>query len=202
MRLFRPGILAGWLFPDALFRIKTTEKILYLTFDDGPDRISTPELLDILVSYNIKGLFFCSGMEAEKHPDLMDRIREEGHLIGNHGHNHIDGWKSSSIKYTDDIARASRFTSDKIFRPPYGRLSLKQYNILKKSYKLIFWDLMAYDFDSTFGSGRSLEILKEKIRPGSIVVLHDTATSCANKILEEFITYAFSSGYRFKIVNF
>lgn len=201
MRLFRPGILAGWLYPDALFRIKTTEKILYLTFDDGPDRISTPGLLDILGSYNIKGLFFCSGMAAEKHPDLMKQIREGGHLTGNHGHNHPDGWKSGSIKYIDDVAGASRFTSDKIFRPPYGRLTLKQYKILKKSYTLVFWDVMAYDFDRAFGS-RSLKILKEKIRPGSIIVLHDTASSCANSILEEFILFAQKEGYRFELPDF
>jgi peptidoglycan/xylan/chitin deacetylase (PgdA/CDA1 family) len=201
MRLFRPGILAGWLYPDALFRIKTTEKILYLTFDDGPDRITTSRLLDTLGSHNIKGLFFCNGKAAEKHPDLMNQIRERGHLIGNHGYNHHDGLKSLSIKYINDVARASRFTSDKIFRPPYGRLSLKQYNILKKSYTLVFWDLMAYDFDSTFGSERSLEMLKEKIRPGSIIVLHDTASSCANKIIEEFIIFALDAGYKFELIK-
>lgn len=201
MRLFRPGFLTGWLYPEAIFRIRTTEKVLYLTFDDGPDPVSTPRLLDILKTSNIKALFFCHGMAAEKFPDLMYLIRKEGHLIGNHGYSHFDGWHTDSDKYINDIIRASGITSDKIFRPPFGRLSLKQKKILMKSYKLVFWDLMPYDFEKSFGSVKSLRMLKNKIRPGSIVVLHDTASSCANKILSDFITFAVESGYRFELIN-
>ena len=90
MRLFRPGFLAGCLYPEAIFRIKTTDKILFLTFDDGPDPDSTPRLLDILKKNDIKALFFCNGGAAEKYSYLMDRIRNEGHLTGNHGYNHYN----------------------------------------------------------------------------------------------------------------
>jgi peptidoglycan-N-acetylglucosamine deacetylase len=201
MRLFRPGFLAGCLYPEAIFRIKTTDKILFLTFDDGPDPDSTPRLLDILKKYDIKALFFCNGAAAEKYKYLMDRIRNEGHLTGNHGYNHYNGWRTGYMKYINDVARASYSTSDSIFRPPYGRLSHKQYKKLQESYKLIFWDLMAYDFDSTFGKDRSLRILKEKVRPGSIIVLHDTVSSCANTIIEEFIIFANREGYRFELID-
>ncbi len=201
MRLFRPGFLAGWLYPEAIFRIRTTEKVLYLTFDDGPDPVSTPRLLDILKTYDIKALFFCDGRAAEKFPDLINQIRKEGHLIGNHGYSHFDGWHTDSDKYIKDIIRASYFTSDKIFRPPFGRLSVKQKKRLLKSYKLVFWDLMPYDFDKSFGNGKSMRILKDKIRPGSIIVLHDTPASCANKILSDFITFAVASGYRFGLIT-
>jgi peptidoglycan-N-acetylglucosamine deacetylase len=201
MRLFRPGFLKGWLYPEAIFRIRTTEKVLYLTFDDGPDPVSTPRLLDILKTYNIKVLFFCDGRAAEKFPDLMNQIRKEGHLIGNHGYSHFDGWHTDSVKYINDIIRASDITSDKIFRPPFGRLSVKQKKRLLKSYKIVYWDLMPYDFDKSFGSRKSLRMLKDKIRSGSIIVLHDTASSSANTIIDEFITYAVNSGYRFELIN-
>jgi peptidoglycan/xylan/chitin deacetylase (PgdA/CDA1 family) len=200
MRLFRPVFFSGWLYPEAVFRIRTTEKVLYLTFDDGPDPVSTPRLLDILKTFNIKALFFCDGRAAEKFPDLINQIRSEGHQIGNHGYSHFDGWHTDTDKYINDITRASDYTSDKIFRPPYGRLSIKQKNLLK-SCKIVFWDIMAYDFDATFGSAKSLGVLKKRKRPGSIIVLHDTPSSCANMILEEFIKYALSEGYRFELLD-
>ena len=201
MRLYRPGFLAGWLYPDAIFRTKTAMKVLHLTFDDGPDPASTHELLDILSLHRVRATFFCSGRAAEKYPELMHEIQRNGHLVGNHGYDHLDGWKTDSEKYISDVARSSGFTSDKIFRPPYGRLSLKQKTVLQVSYKLIFWDVMAYDFDNTFGKEKSLNILKKKIRPGSIIVLHDTASSCANAILEEFIIIAWNEGYRFELLD-
>jgi peptidoglycan/xylan/chitin deacetylase (PgdA/CDA1 family) len=202
MRLFRPGFLAGCLYPEALFRIKTTDKVLYLTFDDGPDKVSTPQLLDILARYNIRVLFFCNGNAAEKNPELMKLISSRGHLVGNHGYRHLDGWRTNSAKYNEDVRKASAFTSDKIFRPPFGRLSVKQKRILSGSYKIVFWDIMAYDFDVAFAGKECLSVLKRKIRPGSVIVLHDKESSCANAILEEFIMFAQGEGYRFELIDF
>jgi peptidoglycan/xylan/chitin deacetylase (PgdA/CDA1 family) len=201
MRLFRPGIMTGWLYPEAIFRIKTTEKILYLSFDDGPDPDSTTHLLNILKTHDIKALFFCNGRAAEKYPEIMIQILDGGHLIGNHGYSHFDGWRTDCVKYIDDVKRASYFTSDKVFRPPYGRLIKKQFKIINESYKIVFWDLMAYDFDITFGNEKSLGILKDKMRPGSIIILHDKASSCANTIIEEFIIFSVSEGYRFELLD-
>jgi peptidoglycan/xylan/chitin deacetylase (PgdA/CDA1 family) len=202
MRLFRPGFLAGCLYPDALFRIKTAEKVLYLTFDDGPHPDSTPIVLTLLKKNNVSASFFCTGKAASQLPDLVKRINDEGHVTGNHTFNHIDGWKTAADEYVNDINRAAELTSDRIFRPPFGRLRLKQYSILKKRFRIVFWDLMAYDFDSSFGSKKSLEILKRKMRPGSIIVLHDTPASCAKTILEEFVKYALKEGYRFELPDF
>jgi Predicted xylanase/chitin deacetylase len=201
MRLFRPVFLAHCLYPEAIFRIRTTDKVLYLTFDDGPDPVSTPQLLSIIKAHDIKAMFFCTGNRAEEYSDLMNDIRAGGHMIGNHGYNHYNGWRTDLVKYINDVSRASDFTSDKIFRPPFGRMSIKQKKGLPKSFKLIFWDIMAYDFDATFGVDRCLKVLKNKIRPGSVIALHDTVTSCANKIIEEFITYSVGEGYRFELMN-
>ena len=202
MRLFRPCFFARWFYPDALFRIKTTEKILWLTFDDGPDPDSTQVLLDILNKHDVKALFFCSGKAAEKYPDLIDLIKSEGHIIGNHGYNHLNGWETTTVNYLTDIERASSVTSSSFFRPPFGRLSLRQYWKIKGKYKIIFWDLMPYDFDSSFGHENTLQILKRKIRCGSVIVLHDTSRSTATRILEDFIRFSVNEGYRFELPQF
>ncbi len=202
MRLFRPCLISGWLYPEAIFRIRTIEKLLYLTFDDGPDPDSTPQLLDILEWHNIKSLFFCNGKAAEKHPDLIALIKTKGHLIGNHGYEHLNGWKTSGEKYIENVAIAAPYTSSGLFRPPYGRLRFSQYRKLKKKYKIIFWDIMPYDFDTSFGKKNSLRILKNKIRPGSIIVLHDTSKSVTNMIIDEFLFFVHKGGYRFDLAHF
>lgn len=188
------------LYPEAHFRIDTTEKLLCLSFDDGPDPDSTPGLLDILHNLNIRALFFCNGIAAEKYPGLVARIIAEGHSIGNHGFNHLNGWKTSCKEYCNDVIRASRLTSGKLFRPPYGKLSHRQYMEIKKTFRIFLWDVMPYDFDKSFGAERSLAILNRKIRPGSIVVLHDNPGSTCQHFLKDFIGNSINRGYRFEKV--
>jgi peptidoglycan-N-acetylglucosamine deacetylase len=198
MRFIRPCFVAEWVFNDALFRIKTNDRVLYLTFDDGPDPVITPGILDILAKHNIRATFFCSGAAAEKHYGLIRRIASEGHVIGNHGYDHPDGWKTPLNAYLEDVARASEFTSGKLFRPPYGHLRINQYRHLKHEYKIVFWDIMPYDFESSFGRGRSLKILNSYMRSGSIIVMHDNSRSCSHEFLEKFIISASDKGYRFE----
>jgi len=202
MRLFRPCFIAGWLYPDAIFRIRTNEKLLCLTFDDSPDPDSTPLLLDILDRHDIKALFFCDGRAAEKYPGLIDQIKTRGHLTGNHGYNHLNGWITSLKRYVADVTNAAPYTSSSLFRPPYGRLRIDQYRKLRETYKIVFWDIMPYDFDTLFGGENSLRVLKNKIRPGSIIVLHDTSHSFAIKIIDKFLTFSVNSGYRFELPEF
>ncbi|MBK8883312.1 MAG: hypothetical protein IPN67_13275 [Bacteroidales bacterium] len=96
--------------------------------------------------------------------------------------------------------KASGLIASSLFRPPYGRMKISQYRKLKEDYKIVLWDIMPYDFDKKFGSEKSLAILKKKIRPGSVIVLHDKPASMANKIIREFIPYALNMGYRFEVV--
>jgi len=197
MRLFRPFPLSKLVYPEALFRIPATAKELCLTFDDGPHPESTPEILRILESHNIKAAFFCNGREAEKFPELARLIVSKGHVIGNHGYDHLSGWKTNDRDYFKNAQKADRFTSSILFRPPYGRIRRSQYQVMSNKYKIIFWDLMPYDFDEKTGGGRAFNILKEKIRPGSIIVLHDKVTSTCLSFLDEFIKFAENSGYSF-----
>jgi peptidoglycan/xylan/chitin deacetylase (PgdA/CDA1 family) len=189
--------MGDWLYPGAIFRIKTKEKVLCLTFDDGPDSTSTPQILEILEQHNVKGIFFCDGRKAETHRELLDLIIAGGHLIGNHGYTHLNGWATGSERYITDVSMAAPITSAILFRPPYGRLRPGQFRILSKKYKVVFWDLMPYDFDRKFGSEKSLRILMKLIRPGSIIALHDKSGSSALKILPAFIEFAVERGYKF-----
>jgi peptidoglycan/xylan/chitin deacetylase (PgdA/CDA1 family) len=199
MRLFRPGLPARCLYPDAIFRIKTSGKALCLTFDDGPDPESTPFLISILKKYEVRGIFFCNGRAAERNQDIVSMLKADGHLIGNHGYSHLNGWASSTEEYIKDIEGAEAFTSSILFRPPFGRLTREQYKVLRKKYRLFLWDVMPYDFDKKFGSERSLSVLKKMVRPGSVIVLHDSPGSSVLDFLEAFILFANNEGYRFDV---
>lgn len=197
--LLRPLFPAVWLFTEAIFRIISSEKTVCLTFDDGPDPESTPELLDILDTMNVKAIFFCSGTASEKYPELVSEIKRRGHIVGNHGYNHLNGWRTSVKEYCENTESASKYTSDSIFRPPYGRIRINQYRRLKKSFRIVFWDIMSYDYDIRFGAKRSLGLLNKKLRSGSIIVLHDTPTSTCKYFLKEFIETTAGKGYQFCI---
>lgn len=199
MRLFRPWYIMRRLYRGALFRIETTEKILCLTFDDGPNPASTPALLAILGKNDIKGIFFCDGRKAEQYPSLIAQIRREGHIIGNHGYSHLNGWLTADGKYCRDITFASQYTSGDLFRPPYGRIRISQFRRLREQFRIVFWDLMPYDFDRKFGTARVLAVLSGKLRNGSIIVLHDNSDSNLPEILPALINIAQSEGYRFVI---
>lgn len=188
------------LYPDAVFRPAVSGKELFLTFDDGPDPVSTPAILDILGRYNVKAVFFSTGKEAQKYPGLMSEIRSGGHLAGNHGYEHLDGWKTRTLVYVRNIKKASEFTSGSLMRPPYGHIRLRQYRELCTGYTVVFWDLMPYDFDKRISPAKVLEVMKRKARPGSVIVLHDSSASSAAVILEEFIKYSIDAGFSFSLL--
>ncbi len=197
MRLVRPSALLRLIYPQGLFRLRTKEKKLVLTFDDGPDPESTPHLLKILDDHQIKGVFFCTGNKAEKYTELVRLLRSKGHITGNHGHEHLNGWKVSCATYLENVRKASGFTSGDLFRPPYGLLRPSQYRELIKTFRIVFWDIMPYDFDKKLKAKECLEILRKKIRPGSVIVMHDTVSSSLLDFIEEFIVYARKNGYSF-----
>jgi peptidoglycan-N-acetylglucosamine deacetylase len=197
MRLFRLPFFAGLLYPRALRRLKTDKRELVLTFDDSPDPESTPQVLRVLDDHHVRAVFFCTGRNAEKYPELMSLIRSKGHFTGNHGYDHINGLKNPLKDYMENVSRAAGFTSQEIFRPPYGRMKLSQYRELAKSYRIVLWDLMPYDFDRQMGKDKCLNVLKKKLRPGSVIVLHDTHASLLLSFLDELLSYAEKNGYSF-----
>jgi len=197
IRLVRQPFPARILYPDAVFRISRAGRRLFLTFDDGPDPVSTPRVLEILRKNKIPAAFFCTGSKVLDFPGLFARIASEGHVIGNHGFSHLNGLTTPVREYCSDVFRGRDITCSNIFRPPYGRLRLRQYKILERSMRIIFWDIMPYDFDQKLTPEASHAILMRNIRAGSIIVLHDTAASHSLQYLESFINSALESGYTF-----
>jgi peptidoglycan/xylan/chitin deacetylase (PgdA/CDA1 family) len=197
MRLYRPLSVLKLVYPEAVFRVNTDRQVLFLTFDDGPDPLTTSGILRILGDHNIKATFFCNGSRSEKHPDQMTLIISQGHTVGNHGYDHPDGWCTDTGKYIEDIRKGSEFTSNVLFRPPYGRIRPSQYRHFIRTYSIIFWDIMTYDYDNRMTPERILSMLKKRIRPGSVIVFHDKASSSVLSILNDFIIYASGKGFTF-----
>ena len=181
------------LFPAALWKVRTREKILYLTFDDGPIAEVTPLVLDELKKYNAQATFFCIGKNITSDPEIFHRITEEGHAIGNHTQDHLNGWQTPHGKYFENVEKCAATIhafgqkipalSDSseidveergFFRPPYGKLSPAQYNQLKKHYKVVMWDVLTFDFDLRVRKEQVLLNVLKNAAPGSIIVFHDS----------------------------
>lgn len=201
IRNHRRPFPAGVIYPDALYTIGGGGKWLYLTFDDGPDPESTPRILDILKSHDVKATFFCTGSSVLASPGLFARIAAEGHTIGNHGFSHLNGLKTPVRTYCSDVLRGRDITCSNLFRPPYGRLRLRQYRILERTMQIVFWDIMPYDFDQDLPPESSYNILMKRIRPGSVIVLHDKSTSSALHYLDRFLEKSLALGWSFGLVD-
>lgn len=201
IRQLRQPFPARILFPEALFRFSGLEKRLFLTFDDGPDPVSTPVILDILRANKVTATFFCTGSKVVDHPGLFASIAAEGHAVGNHGFSHLDGLTSSVRRYCSDVLRGRDITCSSMFRPPYGRLRIRQYKILERSMRIVFWDIMPYDFDRKLTPEASLALLNNNLKPGSIIVLHDTAESHSRHFLDKFLKNTLEAGYLFLPVD-
>ena len=151
--------------------------VVYLTFDDGPHPVATPFVLQQLGKYDASATFFCVGNNAVHYPEIYARIVAEGHTTGNHTYNHVNGWKASSDHYLKNIERAGKYINSTAFRPPYGRIKYSQMRKLKKrhpAWKIYMWDILCGDFDKTISPQEVLDNVLTNIRPGSIVVFHDS----------------------------
>lgn len=184
--------LVVWNFP-------TREKKIFLTFDDGPTPEITPVILDYLKKYNAKGTFFCLGKNIKNNIQLFNRISEEGHSIGNHTHNHLNGWKTKNNEYFEDISLAHKENPSKLFRPPYGRIKAVQAIKLRRNYKIIMWDVLSGDYNQKISPEQCLKNVLWHTRPGSIVVFHDSYKAQKNLLytLPKMLEYFSSKGFSF-----
>jgi peptidoglycan/xylan/chitin deacetylase (PgdA/CDA1 family) len=147
---------------------------IYLTFDDGPTPGITEQVLDILKTYVARASFFCIGRNAERNPELVNLIRSGGHSIGNHTYSHLNGLRTNNKDYFSDIQLAQSLIQADLFRPPYGMIRPTQIRYLKKLYTIIMWDVMSYDYDPDVSKEKCLDNGVKNVRPGSIVVFHDS----------------------------
>ncbi len=176
---YRPGNIIKKLFPSLVWNITCSDAI-YLTFDDGPIEHITPWVLDTLRKYNAKATFFCTGKNAEQNPHIVERIKAEGHAIGNHTYSHTKVLLDSCEEYVEDVELANSFLNTNLFRPPYGRISPAKIRRLNQRYKIIMWDNLSFDY-SRYTTGRKCaRKVIEHLKPGSIIVFHDSLKAARN----------------------
>ncbi len=196
-----PSILKK-IFPNLIWDIKTYEKKIYLTFDDGPHPDITPGVLEMLDKYKAKATFFCVGDNVRKHPDTYELILARGHKVGNHSYSHKNGWKISNDDYFDDIEKADKLIRSNLFRPPYGRITPSQIKHLKKNYSIIMWSVLTYDYSKNVSKEQCLRNSIIKTKPGSIVVFHDSLKSANNLFyaLPMFLKHFTDKGFVFSVL--
>ncbi|MFM1876885.1 MAG: putative polysaccharide deacetylase pdaA precursor [Bacteroidota bacterium] len=188
-----------WLFPEALFRVETNRKEVYLTFDDGPHPEATPFVLDVLKAHGIKATFFVLGKNALAYPELLERMKREGHVIGNHGMDHLNGWTTGLDQYLEDQRAGKHVVNSSIFRPAYGKMSLSQYKELSKTDQIVFWDVISGDFDTEIDGDRVKRNVIDNVRSGSVIVFHDSKKAFPNikSSLNDIIGQLGENGYSF-----
>jgi peptidoglycan/xylan/chitin deacetylase (PgdA/CDA1 family) len=200
------------LYPGCTWQIPSRDKVIYLTFDDGPHPDITPYVLDTLKQYQAKATFFCIGKNVVAHPDIYRRLLEEGHRTGNHTFNHLNGWKVQNDVYVNNIIEASKYIDSNLFRPPYGRITKFQVKILSdiaaykgsdRRFSIIMWDVLSGDFDKKLSAENCTLNVIRKTRPGSIVVFHDSekAFPRMRASLPEVLKYFSEKGYRFEVIQ-
>lgn len=177
------------IFSNYIWDVSNTAKTVYLTFDDGPIPEVTSWVLEQLKKYNLKATFFCIGENIEKHPEIFKKVISEGHSIGNHTFNHLNGWKTSTEAYIEnfrvceeEIVKTVDYNPKyKLFRPPYGKLKTAQSKAIRKlGYKIIMWDVLSADFDTTITKEKCLDNVLSNVKPGSIIIFHDSVKAFKN----------------------
>jgi peptidoglycan/xylan/chitin deacetylase (PgdA/CDA1 family) len=189
------------LYPTCLWDYKpeAKQKKIFLSFDDGPHDAATPFVLDELKKYNARATFFCIGKNVQAEPSLYKRILMEGHRVGNHTQNHLNGWKTDNKTYLENIEKARELIDSNLFRPPYGRATAFQIRHLinKLRYKVVMWDVLAGDFDPAVNGRQAAERVIQNSRPGSIIVFHDSAKALQVLQVALPIVLAYFSGEGF-----
>lgn len=190
----------------------SNEKQIFLTFDDGPTPEITEFVLRELKKYNAKATFFCIGKNIQNHPDIFNQIIIQGHSVGNHTQNHLNGWKTEKEAYLENVSICENVISSvveksknsKLFRPPYGKIKKKQANaLLEKGYHIIMWDVLSADFDTSISKEKCLQNVLKNTKEGSIIIFHDSIKAAARMqyvlpiILKEFS----KKGYTFSRIS-
>ncbi len=202
MYLVRLPFFIRWFYPQSLWRVKTKEKVAYLTFDDGPIPEVTPWVLELLKKEKIKATFFCVGENVKKHPEVYQRVISEGHRTGNHTFNHLQSFRTPSNQYLKNIEVSEQYMHSKLFRPPHGQLRPRILKAIQKKYSVVFWDLLSCDFDASKSPEDCFEIVRKKARPGSVIVFHDSLKAEKNMkyALQKTISHLKKQGYRFELI--
>ena len=192
-----------------------SENKIYLTFDDGPIPEITEWVLEELQKHNAKATFFCIGHNIEKYPDIFKKVINQGHAVGNHTFNHLNGWKTTTGEYIEnstkwqEVSGSTPISKEKIkntqlFRPPYGKIRKSQAKRLRQlGYKIIMWDVLSADYDTTITPKKCLKNVLENVSSGSIIVFHDSIKAFPNLkyTLPKALEFWAAKGYTFEKLN-
>jgi peptidoglycan/xylan/chitin deacetylase (PgdA/CDA1 family) len=194
------------LYPNCTWKIPSKEKVIYLSFDDGPHPEATPFVLNTLKKFNAKATFFCIGNNVLKHPNVYESILQHGHQVGNHTYDHLNGWKTETTTYVENIKDATNLIESNLFRPPYGRITRKQIKNIKSDSKcpqhIIMWDVLSGDFDLNLTGEDCAKNVIKNTGPGSIIVFHDSqkAWERMSVTLPLVLAYFSKLGYQFQVI--
>jgi peptidoglycan/xylan/chitin deacetylase (PgdA/CDA1 family) len=192
-----------------VWKIPTDEKIVYLTFDDGPIPKVTEFVLNELAKWNAKATFFCVGDNIRKNHSVFTQIIAEKHSIGNHTFNHLKGWTTPNKTFFDNIILCQSYierdfpNGTTLFRPPHGAITIPQINVLIEKFKIIMWDVLTVDYDPDLNVNIALPIIIDAIKPGSIIVFHDSLKAEKNIrfLLPSVLEYLSINGFRCEVLE-
>lgn len=203
-----------WLYPGAIWSRYQPEKVIYLTFDDGPVPEATPYVLQELEKAGAKATFFCVGDNIRKYPQVLAQVVANGHQPANHTFNHLNGWKTPTDRYWEntllcqqmldqqliDLNKANYPHEKPLFRPPYGRMKPTQHRLIREQFRVVLWDVLSWDFDRHFSAEWCLKNTIAATEPGSIVVFHDSVKMLPKLqyMLPRYLGHFAEKGYVFK----
>lgn len=169
-----------FLFPSIVFQKPNKNFCLYLTFDDGPSPEITDWVLKTLKKEQIHATFFCLGSQVELYPEIFEKIIINNHSIGNHGYEHLDGWKTSKKNYLENIEKGFEKTNSKLFRPPYGRINPFWISPILEKNQLIFWSVLTEDYNPKIKPEQKTLKILNTLKNGDILVFHDSEKAFKN----------------------
>ena len=200
------------IFPNYVWDVSNTENKIYLTFDDGPIPEITEWVLEELKKYEAKATFFCIGDNIQKYPEIFEKVIKDGHSVGNHTFNHLNGWETSTKEYIENSIQCSvignqspncklKTENCQLFRPPYGKIKTSQAKKLRQlGYKIIMWDVLSADYDTSNSPEKCLENVLKNVTSGSIIVFHDSVKAFPNLeyTLPKALKYWAAKGFVFE----
>jgi peptidoglycan/xylan/chitin deacetylase (PgdA/CDA1 family) len=194
-----PDILKP-IYKDLVWDIPNEKNEVYITFDDGPVPMATPLALDVLKEHGVPATFFCIGDNVMKYPDIYERVMAEGHRVGNHSLNHLNGWKYNDFSYVKNVLECARIVKSRLYRPPYGKIKRSQSAALRKRFSIVMWDVISGDFDRKVSKEQCVTNVVNNAVAGSIIVFHDSGKAFEKmayalpKVLEQLKNKGFTFG--------
>lgn len=190
-------------FRSLTWELPAEDRKVYLTFDDGPTPEVTEWVLDRLDEYQAKATFFCLGNNVEANPGIFEKIKDREHALGNHSYSHKKGFRTSVRSYVKDVDRAAELIQSDLFRPPYGRIRPAQVRALNKKYRIVMWSVLSVDYDPGLQEKQVIRNVVKNVRPGSVIVFHDSLKARKNlyAALPEVLAFLRREGYQTGVIT-